>query len=467
LFSLFDRQYWKRLWVVQEIAAHPSAQIILCGQQELRAKLFSSACMAITESVEQVEGDLRLALWSERYIFWVTTMKRAMMICIISRYLEAAPTLSLGFSFEVAAPLMLSLSKSAQQSDMRDKVYGILGMVDPGITSKIEPDYQSSVPQVLIAFTKAVITSTNSLELLRRARPSVAQSYILHNNLCLPSWVEDLTCDDVLQNMDATGTKYPDMYSAGGKTPFNIRFSDQDTAFSCQGIVLDSIDGMGVPTSTREANPPNRTIARPSQIQNAYFSEAATGDALWRTLVGNRNNRVGTGSMPPDTWKEILNVLYRIDSYNDDSYNLLSSYPELSKFCSYPELSNFFSRNREMTLYGKTLPYWLDTRNCFGSTSPPLSKSEISHILQCTRINLMYRKLMTTVRGYLGLVPDIAELGDVICVLPGCSTPLIIRPGMGGYFNLIGECYVHGLMEGEVMEWLESGEVQLKTINLK
>jgi hypothetical protein len=420
-------------------------QIILCGRQEIRAVLFYSASTAIAENAEQAGDNVTLTLQFENPN-WVMTLGRVVM-------LYGLAMLNLGSSFETTAPVILSLSKSAQQSKMEDKVYGILGIIDPGVAAKIVPNYQSSVPQVLISFTKAVITFTNSLEILRRASAPVAQSYMLHNNLSLPSWVEDLTYDDGLPDQGITGMKLPDMYSAGGNTPFNIRFSDQDTVFSCQGIVLDSIDGMGVPFSTREANPGDRPIARPSQIQKAYFSEAAIRDALWRTLVGNRSVAANTGSMPPDTWKDILNVLYEIDSH--------------PKYSSFLGISEFYSRNREMSLYGKTLPYWLDTRNCTGTTSPPLSGSEISKLLYLIMGNLMYRKLMTTARGYLGLVPWVAELGDMICVLPGCSTPLIIRPGTGGYFNLIGECYVHGMMEGEVMEWLESGEVQLETINLK
>ena len=51
----------------------------------------------------------------------------------------------------------------------------------------------------------------------------------------------------------------------------------------------------------------------------------------------------------------------------------------------------------------------------------------------------------------MGVVPDIAQEGDKICVIPGCCAPFVIRP-KGKRYQLIGECYVAGAMDGEVME---------------
>ena len=44
--------------------------------------------------------------------------------------------------------------------------------------------------------------------------------------------------------------------------------------------------------------------------------------------------------------------------------------------------------------------------------------------------------------------------GDRICVVRGCATPFVVRPveerdGIVAYWELVGECYVHGLMDGE------------------
>jgi hypothetical protein len=53
------------------------------------------------------------------------------------------------------------------------------------------------------------------------------------------------------------------------------------------------------------------------------------------------------------------------------------------------------------------------------------------------------RKLMILQNGYMGLVPDDAEKGDLICILSGGNTPFVLR-SYWGRFRLVGSCYVHG-----------------------
>lgn len=61
------------------------------------------------------------------------------------------------------------------------------------------------------------------------------------------------------------------------------------------------------------------------------------------------------------------------------------------------------------------------------------------------------RNLMATTRGYIGLIPDDAQIGDVICVLLGGPTPYVLRPVGDGDYILVGECYVYGLMNGQAL----------------
>ena len=54
--------------------------------------------------------------------------------------------------------------------------------------------------------------------------------------------------------------------------------------------------------------------------------------------------------------------------------------------------------------------------------------------------------------------PKVLEVGDIVCVLFGGKMPFCLRP-WGGHNLLVGECYVHGLMDGKAMEMLKRGEV--------
>lgn len=60
------------------------------------------------------------------------------------------------------------------------------------------------------------------------------------------------------------------------------------------------------------------------------------------------------------------------------------------------------------------------------------------------------RKYFMSANGYIGLVPEAAQEGDMICIFMGGMTPFVIRPA-GGNYKLIGACYVHGIMHGEAV----------------
>lgn len=60
-------------------------------------------------------------------------------------------------------------------------------------------------------------------------------------------------------------------------------------------------------------------------------------------------------------------------------------------------------------------------------------------------------RVFTTEKGYLGLGPSTAQLGDHVCIFATAGTPHILRAVNSGSdsYRLIGEAYVHGLMDGE------------------
>ena len=78
------------------------------------------------------------------------------------------------------------------------------------------------------------------------------------------------------------------------------------------------------------------------------------------------------------------------------------------------------------------------------------------------------RRLFTTLRSSLGLAPQESMKGDLICIIYGCSVPLILRRHVANepvpYYEFIGECYVHDLMDGEAFtiqkKWVRKTDKQ-------
>jgi hypothetical protein len=61
------------------------------------------------------------------------------------------------------------------------------------------------------------------------------------------------------------------------------------------------------------------------------------------------------------------------------------------------------------------------------------------------------RRIMATETGFIGLAPPNAKPTDIVCIFLGAPVPIILRPHSGGNYNLVGECYVYGVMDGEAL----------------
>lgn len=87
----------------------------------------------------------------------------------------------------------------------------------------------------------------------------------------------------------------------------------------------------------------------------------------------------------------------------------------------------------------------------------PRSSSIMTTFLRRVQSVVWNRKfLKSAMRDSFGLAPMGTEEGDIICILFGCSVPVIVREhrslaGEFEYYELIGEAYVYGLMDGEAL----------------
>jgi hypothetical protein len=61
----------------------------------------------------------------------------------------------------------------------------------------------------------------------------------------------------------------------------------------------------------------------------------------------------------------------------------------------------------------------------------------------------MYRSFFVTENGYLGLGSrNTVAFQDYVCILRGGMVPFILRKRGDGYWEFVGEAYVHGIMDG-------------------
>lgn len=94
----------------------------------------------------------------------------------------------------------------------------------------------------------------------------------------------------------------------------------------------------------------------------------------------------------------------------------------------------------------------------------PEAKQRFEHVVKDVGKN---RCLLATTKGGFGLGPLITRPGDVCCLILGADVAFVLRPSpdISGY-KLLGEAFVHSVMNGEIEVMMQSGQVvqQILTI---
>lgn len=156
LSQLLDRPYWDRLWVLQEIALGGNHTSVLCGHQVVTwEELYNATYLfglhnfdIMFSLIDQERKDAGLS---------ASGLKRNKLIHLKEEQLVQAG------QADAHIMCMSDLSRKSLATDLRDKIYGLLGMMDASVTDLIIPDYKSSLPQVYTAFAKAMIVASMSI----------------------------------------------------------------------------------------------------------------------------------------------------------------------------------------------------------------------------------------------------------------------------------------------------------------
>jgi hypothetical protein len=74
-------------------------------------------------------------------------------------------------------------------------------------------------------------------------------------------------------------------------------------------------------------------------------------------------------------------------------------------------------------------------------SDPHYSSSDAIKFLNVVFDVTLNRPVFTTSDGRICLGPRAVEVGDVVAVLLGCDSPLVLRPNGLGQFKVIGEAY--------------------------
>ena len=106
------------------------------------------------------------------------------------------------------------------------------------------------------------------------------------------------------------------------------------------------------------------------------------------------------------------------------------------------------------------------TRRTISRERAPFFASERTTDDQYATIIWKRRMTITDQERLLGLTPEGVQDGDLICIISGCSVPVVLRKivsdEMTGehHYELAGDCYVHGMIDDEASTMQQTKEYQ-------
>lgn len=390
LWDILHRQWWARLWVVQEVALSQSS-VLICGGK-------SEAFHNLTVVINALVRNGQPAEVFEFNAFFVASAFHQFNMRNFVRTGQLGGESSNASIPRKKALEILNATRNTHASDPRDKIYGILGFFE-GPESDPEnilppPDYKRTAAEVYADVSRAIITSTGNLDVL-----SSCYGYFRSTVPDLPSWV-----------------------AAWNDTP--VKFFDDGCFNAASGssvICEESGDNRLLRIKGRRIDSVKDVSQLPETLH--YTNEACT--EIWRHWCDFAFSLQSypTGEMVADVFKDTL--------------------------CWGNNLKHDRLAPGE---YQETFDAWIKILR--GAEDVEVVAKDIFQdkvaFTYSHRVSFVTwaRTLGTTEKSYLAMLPVTASVGDEIVIFNGGKVPYAIRPE-GGKSKLVGPCYVHGIMDGE------------------
>lgn len=379
ILALLQRPWFERIWVRQEVYEAGEESLVACGTKTL-------SWMAVRRALECLHDALDSTIRSQHSREYRNRFQGACYLVECGAF--------------VLKGLRYSLS-GAKCTDPRDRVYGLLGILDGGrYLDAIVPDYSKSVSEVYLSVVLECIATNKSVDFLISCRKDVREEISVSPADALLTWVPDWAHPD------------PDPY----RTQLCLYTEQRLCPFQSSSQYL----GRGV---LRVAGVSYGTIVE------VWHLDDSTSEALSTSICSH---------LPPnaaDTYYpgggNLLNafcITLCANKFADNTYPPRSRFLEMESLLRYEESQNAMKR-------------LMDGEKMSGRSALLLELVEKS--------NSMGRFFFTD-KGYLGWSPTTIIEGDQVTSILGCQATMILRPSTlnEDQFEVVGPSYTHGASYG-------------------
>ncbi|KAI1323739.1 HET-domain-containing protein [Xylariaceae sp. FL0255] len=454
--NMMCHPYWSRLWIIQEVVMGASCTVLRCGDHHLS---WDTLCKAIAD--DMLRRAYRRGISSHKT--WTTKTVHLVHLDLfhLSHYEDkGAHGERLGFRH------LLELAISSDCLEARDKIFALTGMMETEIANDFVKAYSLDVPHLFAAITHTFIKHYDNLKPLRQGNPWGPQR--------APTWAADWTWQGRLRwSRPETGYTGPlwdfsdpnprpeEVYNAHGGQVASY-FLPDSLLLHCQGFIFDEVTGLGA----RESGVFDwlkETVTQCFSWKRAYGNDRETAQALSRLLLGG--SVVGRQEQAKGCYEAILSLPSTFEVGHPQF--LANKWSWLEHRGGYYYKWSGWRESHDHLMLGKR------RLGSFFTNRIPDEVEESAYTAAFVGVDrtVKERRFMLTRSGRFGWAPDNANdsdgdtnqvrIGDLIAIVYGCSTPLAIRRIGEQFriqqFQILGEAYVEGVMNGEALEFLKHG----------
>ncbi|KAG8159788.1 hypothetical protein KVR01_010425 [Diaporthe batatas] len=468
LGRLFQRSWFERVWCLQEAVLAPSAKVMLGEHTTFWERVGLAARTIHYNSSHFPSGEgLKDGVRNAYLMYWLSHVHERRVVPSVL--------------------VLLQLTRRFMASDCRDKIYGILGIPttdsDPDAGEPfLQPDYTKTPSEVYIDCASAIIQRTQSLRLLSlvqhwnlRGRTAdilkriEADATIVNVPSWVPRWHQHSTriigpYHEATNNFDASASLSLD---PGLKT--EVRGSELVT-YGARMTAVGSVSRTFDSSMTLPHNAPQvaaeiwagasdhlrASTTDPTEALYALSTLLTAGQDWYGRIVQDREQHFADFQDFIRTAAVLSHGELAADVPPGDQAQGAMSSPQAPPGSRgddpQPPPPPPPPPGRRANALVDAL--FRPRTDIAVPAEPPRPRAgKASRFQAALRIVCTWRRLVVTEDGHVGLGPEAAEPGDVVCILGDSRVPLLLRPDAagagGGRFRLVGEAYIQGMMFGE------------------
>ncbi|KAI8304505.1 Heterokaryon incompatibility protein 6, OR allele [Colletotrichum sp. SAR11_240] len=418
---------------------------------------------------------------------------------------------------------LLCLSRNNLATDPRDKVYGLLGLTDDTVAQSIIPDYSpgNTASKVFTEVATQIANTERVADLLHHA--GIDQE-LPDLPSWVPDWTKQSrsTIQSHLYQCMGNSTPKVSVLASEDKARMNIRgtvisrvnqvgaawkyYSHEDSALTFGGFEFaPEVDVP--PFNDEDARNFILTLAKNMVEEIAErYAEEGLDDALVRTMAADcswHGERIGRRAGKGADEAAELSLADRNNddqaktSASDEFFDAVAAFkrfyargPDSPEDLTAPGIRAHqsgifvwlldFDEDVEADLQRRMIPYTVAFQEVqkgrrfalLGTRGPKKPEAEQEDGKEDEKWSKRKAHYATEdlEHHFMATLPWNAEIEDYIVLLEGFGTPFVLRKtktesgaGQVEEYKVVGDCYVHGVMDGELLRWADEVDEKLES----